>query len=86
MTTPRGNVAGAVKADFTTTYEYDELGRLMKTVAPKVKAEHDGGAPADVQPTPMVGYGAFGQATSSKDALGNVVKSDVRQARPYRLR
>ncbi|TDO68097.1 RHS repeat-associated protein [Kribbella sp. VKM Ac-2571] len=75
MTTPRGNASGAVKADFTSTYVNDELGRLIKTVAPKVKVEHDGGAPADVQPTAMVGYGAYGQATSSKDALGNVVKS-----------
>ncbi|MER7249757.1 LamG-like jellyroll fold domain-containing protein [Kribbella sp. NPDC000426] len=75
MTTPRGNASGAVKADFTTTYVNDEIGRLIKTVAPTVKAEHDGGAAADVQPTAMVGYGAFGQATSSKDALGNVSKS-----------
>jgi YD repeat-containing protein len=75
MTTPRGNASGAVKADFTSTYVNDEIGRLIKTVAPTVKAEHDGGTPADVQPTAMVGYGAFGQATSSKDALGNVSKS-----------
>ncbi|MFI5714075.1 LamG-like jellyroll fold domain-containing protein, partial [Kribbella sp. NPDC051620] len=75
MTTPRGNTAGAVKADFTTTYSYDELGRQVKTVAPKVKAEQNGGTPADVQPTAFIGYGAFGLATSSKDALGNVVKS-----------
>jgi RHS repeat-associated protein len=75
MTTPRGNASGAVKADFTTTYTYDELGRQVKTLAPKVKAEANGGAPADVQPTALVGYGAFGQATSSKDALGNVTKS-----------
>ncbi|WP_350274913.1 LamG-like jellyroll fold domain-containing protein [Kribbella sp. HUAS MG21] len=75
MTTPRGNASGAVKADFTTAYVNDELGRLIKTIAPRVKAEQDGGTPADVQPTAMVGYGAFGQATSSKDALGNVVKS-----------
>lgn len=75
MTTPRGNAAGAVKADFATTYVSDELGRLIKTVAPKVKAEQDGGIPTDVQPTALVGYGAFGQATSSKDALGNVTKS-----------
>ncbi|MFC9690939.1 LamG-like jellyroll fold domain-containing protein [Kribbella sp. NPDC056951] len=74
-TSPRGNVSGAVKADFTTTSSFDELGRLVKTVAPKVKAESNGGSPADVQPTATVGYGAFGQATSSKDALGNVVKS-----------
>jgi RHS repeat-associated protein len=74
-TAPRGNVAGAVKADFTTTSSYDELGRQIRTVAPKVKAEQNGGAPADVQPTSAIGYGAFGLATSSKDALGNVVKS-----------
>ncbi|MEU4192303.1 LamG-like jellyroll fold domain-containing protein [Kribbella sp. NPDC026611] len=74
-TTPRGNASGAVKADFTTTYTNDELGRAIKTIAPTVKAEHDGGAAADVQPTATVGYGAFGQATSSKDALGNVTKS-----------
>ncbi|GAB3933062.1 hypothetical protein GCM10029976_039870 [Kribbella albertanoniae] len=74
-TSPRGNVSGAVKADFTSVSSYDELGRLVKTVAPKVKAESNGGAPADVQPTATIGYGAFGQATSSKDALGNVVKS-----------
>lgn len=75
MTTPRGNAVGAVKADFTTVYGYDELGRQVKTVAPKVQAEQNGGSPADVQPTAFVGYGAFGLATSSKDALGNVVKS-----------
>ncbi|WP_020391989.1 LamG-like jellyroll fold domain-containing protein, partial [Kribbella catacumbae] len=78
-TAPRGNAVGAVKADFTTTYNYDELGRQVKTVAPKVKAEQDGGTPADVQPTALVGYGAFGQATSSKDALGNIVKSGFDQ-------
>ncbi|MFK4087704.1 hypothetical protein ACI2LF_26575 [Kribbella sp. NPDC020789] len=65
--------SGAVKADFTTVSSYDELGRLVKTVAPKVKAESNGSAPVDVQPTSLVGYGAFGQVTSSKDAL--VVKS-----------
>ncbi|TQJ17751.1 RHS repeat-associated core domain-containing protein [Kribbella jejuensis] len=75
MTTPRGNASGAVKADFTTTYVNDELGRMVKTVAAKVKAEQDGGTPADVQPTAAVGYGAFGQVTSSKDALGSVTKS-----------
>ncbi|MFI6674847.1 LamG-like jellyroll fold domain-containing protein [Kribbella sp. NPDC050469] len=75
MTTPRGNVAGAVKADFTTTFTNDELGRKVKTVAPKVQAESSRDAPADVQPTVLTGYGAFGQATSSKDALGNIVKS-----------
>lgn len=75
MTTPRGNASGATKADFTTSYVNDELGRLVKTVAPTVKAEQDGGAAADVRPAAAVGYGAFGQATSSKDALGNVTKS-----------
>lgn len=75
MTSPRGNASGAVKADFTTTYVNDELGRLVKSVAPTVQAERDGGTAADVQPTASVGYGAFGQATSSKDALGNVSKS-----------
>lgn len=75
MTTPRGNASGAVKADFTTTYTHDELGRKIKTVAPTVQAEQNGGTPTDVQPTATIGYGAFGQVTSSKDALGNIVKS-----------
>ena len=75
MTQPRGNLAGAVKADFTTTYGYDELGRQIRTVAPQVQAEQAGGAAAAVNPTSVVGYGAFGQTTSSKDALGNIVKT-----------
>jgi RHS repeat-associated protein len=72
---PRGNVAGAVKADFTTKFEYDELGRQIRTVAPKVQAEENGGPAAAVQPSGVVGYGAFGQQTSVKDALGNISKT-----------
>nr|WP_246486830.1 RHS repeat domain-containing protein [Kribbella qitaiheensis] len=75
MTQPRGNVAGAVKADFTTTYGFDEIGRQIRTTSPMVAAEQNGSPATTVQPATVVGYGAFGLATSTKDPLGNITKT-----------
>ncbi|MFC6079866.1 RHS repeat-associated core domain-containing protein [Sphaerisporangium aureirubrum] len=71
-TDPRGNVAGADKAAYTTTFDHDPLGRQTSVTGPPVRAESDGGPPATVRPRTLTGYNAFGEATELKDALGNV--------------
>ncbi|MFD0887927.1 hypothetical protein ACFQ08_25585, partial [Streptosporangium algeriense] len=42
---PRGNADGADKTAYTTTYEYDEMGRQVSVTGPPVAAESGGGAP-----------------------------------------
>ncbi|MGV9625460.1 LamG-like jellyroll fold domain-containing protein [Streptomyces sp. NPDC003487] len=76
-TTPRGNTSGANPAAFTTTYRYDELGRLVQKTDPPVQAEENGAAATTVRPTTLVGYNTFGEATDTKDARGKVTHSDV---------
>ncbi|WP_166665506.1 polymorphic toxin-type HINT domain-containing protein [Kribbella caucasensis] len=71
-TSPRGNESGAVKADFTSTYGYDELGRQDVVTQPKVQVEEDGQPAVAASPVVQVGYDAYGMAVSTKDALGNV--------------
>ncbi len=72
ITPPRGNESGAVKADFTTTYSYDELGRQDVATQPKVQVESDGQPAVAAAPVTTVGYDAFGLPVSAKDALGNI--------------
>ncbi|MEU0092656.1 LamG-like jellyroll fold domain-containing protein [Kribbella sp. NPDC006257] len=72
VTSPRGNEAGAVKADFTTAYGYDELGRQDVITQPKVQIEENGQPAFTAAPVTTVGYDAYSEVVSTKDALGNV--------------
>lgn len=73
-TSPNGNAPGADPAAYTTTYQYDTLGRQTGTTAPPVAAESGGAAATTVRPTTTTGYNAFGEAVSAKDPLGQVTK------------
>jgi large repetitive protein len=75
MTDPRGNVPGASKAAYTTTYQYDVRGQLTSTAAPKVAAETGGGPATQVNPTNLTGYNTFGDVVESQDALAQIVSS-----------
>ncbi|GAB1510927.1 RHS repeat-associated core domain-containing protein [Actinophytocola sp. KF-1] len=70
-TDPRGNVAGADPAAYTTTFAYDETGQLIRDVGAPVAAEA-GGTAQTVRPTATYGYNAFGEQTSVRDEVGNV--------------
>ncbi|MFJ8112136.1 LamG-like jellyroll fold domain-containing protein [Streptomyces sp. NPDC096132] len=74
---PRGNATGAEPAAYTTTYRYDALGRPVQQTAPAVQAEENGAAATTVQPTALAGYNTFGEATDTKDARGNVTRTQV---------
>ncbi len=74
---PRGNAAGADPAAYTSTYRYDELGRLVEESGPEVEAEENGQTPVTVRPTVMTGYNAFGEATANRDARGQVTRAEV---------
>ncbi|MFD0200882.1 MULTISPECIES: polymorphic toxin-type HINT domain-containing protein [Saccharothrix] len=67
-TDPRGTVAGADKAAFTTTFLADELGRTTTSTAPGVAVEGGG----TVRPTRSQGYNAFDEPTEVKDERGHV--------------
>ncbi|GGM45872.1 hypothetical protein GCM10012275_16090 [Longimycelium tulufanense] len=71
-TDPRGNLDGADKSAFTTTFRYDELGRQVSAVGPTVSAESGGQEPKTVEPTRRFGYNAFDEQVAVKDELGNV--------------
>jgi RHS repeat-associated protein len=75
VTDPRGNVVGADKAAFTTTYVNDEAGRRTTTIGPAVSAESGGNPAQPVDPTQAVGYDTFGDPVAAKDELGNVVRT-----------
>ncbi|MFI2205980.1 LamG-like jellyroll fold domain-containing protein [Streptomyces sp. NPDC020192] len=74
---PRGNETGADASAFTTTYRYDELGRLVARTAPAVQAEENGNAPTTVHPTTLTGYNTFGDATETKDPRDQVIRLEV---------
>ncbi|SDI48314.1 intein N-terminal splicing region/RHS repeat-associated core domain-containing protein [Actinokineospora alba] len=74
VVSPLGNVAGANPADHTTEYRYDQLGRTVATVAPKVKVENNGAAPVDARPETVLGYNAFGELAARRNAQGDVVR------------
>ncbi len=76
-TTARGTEQGADAAAHTTTYRYDELGRLMETKAPPVKAEQNGEAAQTVRPAVLSGYNTFGDETATRDARGAVTRVEV---------
>jgi RHS repeat-associated protein len=71
-TDPRGNVSGADKAAFTTTYRYDENGDQTTVIAPAVSVENTGGTAQTANPTAITGYNAFGEVVAVKDPLGNI--------------
>ncbi|MET8261855.1 LamG-like jellyroll fold domain-containing protein [Micromonospora sp. NPDC005205] len=76
VTDPRGNVSGADKAKFTSTFRYDELGRQVGQSGPTVLAESDGNAAVSTNPTSSVGYNTFGEQVAVKDPLGRVSTSE----------
>ncbi|NUS16386.1 MAG: hypothetical protein HOY69_34165 [Streptomyces sp.] len=71
-TDPRGNVAGATPADYTTAYGTDQAGRLTQITGPTVNAESGGGAPEPTHPITLQGYDTFGEQTSLDDADGDI--------------
>ncbi|PWR06186.1 hypothetical protein DKT68_23235 [Micromonospora acroterricola] len=85
VTDPRGNVAGADKAKFTSTFRYDELGRQIGETGPAVLAESDGNPAVPTNPTSTVGYNTFGEQVAVKDPLGRVSTSEYdKLGRPVR--
>ncbi|MFF3317355.1 LamG-like jellyroll fold domain-containing protein [Streptomyces sp. NPDC003035] len=74
---PRGNVAGANAAAYTTTRRYDELGKLVEQKAPAVETEEKGEAARTSQPALLTGYNTFGEVTETKDARGAVTRTQV---------
>ncbi|MFF5055016.1 LamG-like jellyroll fold domain-containing protein [Micromonospora sp. NPDC000663] len=76
VTDPRGNVAGADKAAFTSTFRYDELGRQIGQSGPTVLAESGGNPAVPTNPASSVGYNTFGEQVAVKDPLGRVSTSE----------
>ncbi|MGW7287761.1 LamG-like jellyroll fold domain-containing protein [Streptomyces sp. NPDC054847] len=72
---PRGNVSGAASSAHTTSYHYDALGRLVKSIAPPVPVEAQGILPATVRPQTVTGYNTFGEPTETRDAQGAVMRT-----------
>ncbi|MEJ3741947.1 LamG-like jellyroll fold domain-containing protein [Actinomycetes bacterium KLBMP 9797] len=67
VTDPRGNV---------TQYTNDELGQRIRSVAPAVPVESDGGPAQTVNPTTQIGYNTFGEAVAVRDPRGNVTRAE----------
>ncbi|MFE0154675.1 RHS repeat-associated core domain-containing protein [Nonomuraea sp. NPDC059007] len=74
VTDPRGNVAGATAADFTSTMRYDVLGRLVEAVGPQVAVDKAGSS-TSAKPTARIGYNAVGAETHKTDAEGRTLTS-----------
>jgi RHS repeat-associated protein len=72
MTDPRGNASGATAAAYTTSYAYDQAGRLTATTAPPVSTEQVGGTAQTTRPVTTVGYDMYGDTVETKDPDGNV--------------
>jgi RHS repeat-associated protein len=71
-TTPRGNVPGANKADFTTTYSYDANGQKVLDSRPNPA----GGPPITVK----YEYDALNHPIAVTDPLGRVTRTDFDEA------
>jgi RHS repeat-associated protein len=76
-TDPRGNVAGADPAAYTTNFAYDEAEQLIRDTGAPVATETGGtggtgGQAQTVRPTATYGYDTFGDQTSVRDEVGNV--------------
>ncbi|WP_229403395.1 LamG-like jellyroll fold domain-containing protein [Micromonospora okii] len=76
VTDPRGNLPGADKAKFTTTYRYDELGQQVGVTGPTVVAESDGNPAVETAPNSAVGYNAFGEQVAVRDPRGKISTSE----------
>ncbi|CCH30243.1 YD repeat-containing protein [Saccharothrix espanaensis DSM 44229] len=73
-TEPRGNVAGADPAAFTTEYRYDENERQVAVKLPPVSVETGGGAATTTRPETLVGFDTFGDEVAVKDENGNTTR------------
>ncbi|WP_203983111.1 LamG-like jellyroll fold domain-containing protein [Sphaerisporangium rufum] len=60
---PRGNATGATRADYTTSVDYDALGRPVQVQGPPVKVERGGAAATTERPTARMGYNTAGEET-----------------------
>ena len=69
VTDPRGGAA------YTTTTEFDVLGRPVKVTAPPVTITEAGQTPVTANPVTETGYDTWGSATHVKDPGGNVTVS-----------
>ncbi len=67
MTDPNGN---------TTSYLYDEAGKLAQITAPAISTEVDGGSPVAAHPITTYGYDTFGEKVSSEDPNGNITSTN----------
>ena len=67
MTDPNGN---------TTTYLYDEAGKLAQVTAPAISTEVDGGSPVTVHPIVTYGYDTFGEKVTREDPNGNITTTN----------
>jgi RHS repeat-associated protein len=67
MTDPNGD---------TSSYLYDEAGKLAQVTAPAINTEVDGGAPVLAHPITTYGYDTFGEKVSSEDPNGNVTTTN----------
>ncbi|WP_394613685.1 LamG-like jellyroll fold domain-containing protein [Lentzea sp. JNUCC 0626] len=70
---PLGNVAGAVEANHTTEYKYDERGRSISMISPPVTTEQFGQSPSVTRPVSTTGYNAFGDVTQIRNPAGGVM-------------
>lgn len=85
-TDPRGNVAGANRADFTTEYRYDEAENQVAAKLPAATLETGDGKSAVGRPETLIGFNVFGEETTTKDENGNVTKRSYDPAgRPIRI-
>ncbi|MFI6541560.1 LamG-like jellyroll fold domain-containing protein [Nonomuraea sp. NPDC050547] len=66
---PRGNVAGADRAAFTTSFRYDNVGQLIETKAPPTQIEKAGTSTL-ARATSRFGYNGAGNQTHVEDAEG----------------
>jgi RHS repeat-associated protein len=76
---PLGNVSGAVAANYTTNYGYDELSRQVSTTLPAVSTEQNGAAPVIQRPQAVDGFDTFDEPVESKDPAGNIVTTGYDQ-------
>ncbi|GAA0734441.1 hypothetical protein GCM10010199_53540 [Dactylosporangium roseum] len=61
----------------TTNFVYDEVDRLVKTMAPSVTTETFGSTALAVRPTSLRGYNTFGDVVEQQDPLGRVTQVRV---------
>ena len=71
-TDPRGNLAGATPANFTTNYTLDALGRVTIVTSPPVTAIENGVTTTGVRPAKTYGFDTFNQQVDTKDERGYI--------------